>query len=578
MSSVLQRPSELTPKTSGLSVNSTSLLGGLFAAYWLVGLHLFMHNGGGSGLYLPSNSWGWIFGSLVLGLGLWSSAQQQELRFSSLQGGLWLGAVLMFLPMFYPGAEWKAHAVPRLLGLGGGLLFLLCLHQWQLNRQQRDKLLYLLLGGVAIEALLGLVQFYLLTPGNWIGYNTQANRPYGMFQQPNVMASFVATGLALAIWLELRQHPNAWLKTLRYGVILASSLLLVLLQSRVGQLGGLLVVLLLAPQLKGQGRLMRILGLVGMGVLIGLIPQLGLVPELGTSGVKRGVEMYQSAGVRWPIWTYSAKLIAQAPWTGWGYGNFEATLLNHYMADKALTPAMPALTPNLDHPHNELLYWGVEGGLLSMLGLLLMGGSVLWRASHTGWKQASALLALIAPILLHTQTEYPLYHAVALWWALLLLIHVLDAEVHEQQASRSTWRSYTHRSQMLMRTFAVLIPLMVLPFMLTTLHTAWLVTKVQRGGADALHHLDEIINPLPWSGRLELMLRPVQLSNAMVINDQETIQSFVDWGQAYVRHTPRYVIYANLAAALQALGRHEESKATREKIKILYPGSPAAAP
>ncbi|WP_250895054.1 Wzy polymerase domain-containing protein, partial [Aeromonas dhakensis] len=43
-----------------------------------------------------------------------------------------------------------------------------------------------------------------------------------------------------------------------------------------------------------------------------------------------------------------------------------------------------------------------------------------------------ALLALVTPILLHTQTEYPLYHAIALWWALLMLLYVLDAEVEEE--------------------------------------------------------------------------------------------------------------------------------------------------
>ena len=37
---------------------------------------------------------------------------------------------------------------------------------------------------------------------------TPTNRPYGIFQQPNVMASFMATGLSLAIWLELRCDAN----------------------------------------------------------------------------------------------------------------------------------------------------------------------------------------------------------------------------------------------------------------------------------------------------------------------------------------------------------------------------------
>lgn len=61
---------------------------GLFVLYWLLGMHFFMHNPGGAGLYLPFNAWGWIFASLVIGLGLWQVTLQQRLVFSSLQGWL----------------------------------------------------------------------------------------------------------------------------------------------------------------------------------------------------------------------------------------------------------------------------------------------------------------------------------------------------------------------------------------------------------------------------------------------------------------------------------------------------------
>ena len=44
---------------------------GLFAAYLLVGMHFFMHNQGGSGLYLPFNMVGWVCVAGLIGLGLW---------------------------------------------------------------------------------------------------------------------------------------------------------------------------------------------------------------------------------------------------------------------------------------------------------------------------------------------------------------------------------------------------------------------------------------------------------------------------------------------------------------------------
>ncbi|WP_323980738.1 PglL family O-oligosaccharyltransferase [Aeromonas media] len=545
---------------------TTGIFGLVSILYWLLGMHFFMHNPGGAGLYLPFNAWGWIFASLVMALGLWQVTLSQRLRVSPLLTVLWLGGLLMLLPMAYSGFELRDYAIPRLLGLFAGLLFLACLHQWQLERQIRDRLLYLLLGAVAIEALLGLVQYYLLVPGNWIGYDTRANRPYGIFQQANVMASFMATGFSLAIWLQMRGHANPWLKGLRHGVILTTSLLLVVLQSRVGQLGGALALILLLPQLHRERQLGRVLGLVALGITLGLASQFWM------AGVRRGLEMYQSGGMRSIYWPYAAKLIAEAPWTGWGYGSFESVFLQHYMADKALNPAMVQIEYNLDHPHNEFLYWAVEGGLAPMLGMALMGGGLLWRLGRAGWVKGSALLALVLPILLHTQTEYPFYHAIALWWALLLLIHVLDAEVEEQ--AHANWREYVCRPWLLLRFAAIAIPLIVVPFMLTALHTAWVVTKYERGGYKQPALLLDIVNPLAWLTRVEFDVNAVRLMVGLQANNKAELEAYLDWGQAFVRHTPRANIYANMVIALNALGRAEEADRLRADALVLYPGEP----
>ncbi len=539
---------------------------GTSVLYWLLGMHFFMHNPGGAGLYLPFNAWGWIFASLVMALGLWHVTLSQRLVVSPLLTAQWLGGVLLLLPMAYPGFELKDYAIPRLLGLFAGLLFLASLYQWRFGREARDRLLYLLLGAVAIEALLGLVQYYLLVPGNLIGYDTQTNRPYGIFQQPNVMASFMATGLSLAIWLELRGDANPWLKGLCYGVIVSTSLLLVVLQSRVGQLGGLLALILLVPQLYRQRQLGRMLGLAGLGIALGLLSLYGL------AGAKRGLEIYQSGGMRSIYWPYAAKLIAEAPWTGWGYGSFESVFLQHYMADKAQHPAMVQIEYNLDHPHNEFLYWAVEGGLAPMLGMVLMGGALLWRLSRAGWVKGAALLALVTPILLHTQTEYPFYHSIAHWWALLLLVHVLDAEVEE--GAEASWREYTYRPWLLLRFAAIAIPLIVVPFMLTAIHTAWVVTQYERGGYKQPALLLDIVNPMAWLTRVEFDVNAVRLMVGLQANNQAELEAYLDWGQAFVRHTPRANIYANMVIALNALGRTAEADNLRASALMLYPGEP----
>lgn len=533
---------------------------------WLgLGMHFFMHNPGGAGLYLPFNAWGWIFASLMICLGLWHITSKGELVSSTLLQ-VWVGAiVLMLLPMAWSDATLRDYALPRLGGLVGGGLFLFSLYQFRLAQKARQHLLTLMLVAIAIEMTLGLVQYYLLTPGNWLGYDTKANRPYGIFQQPNVMASFMATGLALAAWLNtLNQHR--WLKALQGYVIVGSVVLLIVLQSRVGQLGGILALLMMLPWLKRNHALKVTLSCVLLGVLF------GLASLYGVEGVKRGLSVYQSGGYRSIYWSYAWHLLAQHPFTGWGYGSFESVFLHNYMADKLLIPAMPQIEYNLDHPHNELLYWAVEGGILPVIGLLVMGAAVIWRVAGQSWSHGLALLALVVPITLHTQVEYPLYHSIAHWIFLLMLVWYIDETCGAFSAKGIVVYRYPHK--LLLRFLAVSIPLFIVPFMLTALHTAWVVTKYERGGYKEPSLLLDIINPMAWLTRVEFDVNAVRLMVGLQTQNKTELEAYLAWGQDFVRHTPRANIYANMVVALNALGRPEEARNLRAEALRWYPKEP----
>ncbi len=528
-------------------------------------MHFFMHNPGGAGLYLPFNAWGWIFASLMICLGLWHITSKGELVSSRLLQ-VWGGAiVLMLLPMAWSDATLRDYALPRLGGLVGGGLFLFSLYQFRLAAKTRQQLLTLMLVAIAIEMTLGLVQYYLLTPGNWLGYDTKANRPYGIFQQPNVMASFMATGLSLAAWLNtLNQHR--WLKVLQGYVIVGSVVLLIVLQSRVGQLGGILALLMMLPWLKRNHALKVTLSCVLLGVLF------GLASLYGVEGVKRGLSVYQSGGYRTIYWSYALHLLSQHPFTGWGYGSFESVFLHNYMADKLLNPAMPQIEYNLDHPHNELLYWAVEGGILPVIGLLVMGAAVIWRVVGQSWSHGLALLALVVPITLHTQVEYPLYHSIAHWIFLLMLVWYIDETCGADAARGIAVYRYPHK--LLLRFLAVSIPLFIVPFMLTALHTAWVVTKYERGGYKEPSLLLDIINPMAWLTRVEFDVNAVRLMVGLQTQNKTELEAYLAWGQDFVRHTPRANIYANMVVALNALGRPDEARNLRAEALRWYPKEP----
>ncbi|WMC10173.1 Wzy polymerase domain-containing protein [Oceanimonas pelagia] len=533
-----------------------------FAAWALGGMHFFMHNPGGAGLYLPFNMTGWMLVSLMIALGLWQLTRNRAVVWSRFHLGCWLAFALMLVPLLYPGAELADRALPRLAGLAGGLLFWFALLQCRFDEHGRWRLLYVLLAAVTLEILLGLVQYYLLEPGNPIGYNTKTNRPYGIFQQPNVMASFMATGLMLAwyLWLEDRRPLPAVRRLWLGAVLLTTSLLLVVLQSRVGLLGGLTGVLLLLPLSWQRGRrdTLMLLGLVLLGMALALV-SMTLV-----DGVQRGAEVYSDPGVRKYYWQQSLALIGQHPWTGVGYGDFERQFMEFYAAQREQIATLPPMEPNLDHPHNELLFWGVEGGLLPVLaiiGVALMFGRRLCRAP---WRQALALAALVWPIALHSQTEYPFYHSLAHWVALLVLLYWIDGRLLPP-------REAPYRHRLLARFSALLIPALVVPFMATGLHSARLITQYERGGGKEPELLLAVSNPLAWLGRLEFSAMSLRLTVAAAQQDTEALQAYLDWGREFVRHTPRAGIYRNMVLALHHLDRPEEARRLLQRARYYYP-------
>ena len=55
----------------------------------------------------------------------------------------------------------------------------------------------------------------------------------------------------------------------------------------------------------------------------------------------------------------------------------------------------------MDHPHNEILFWTVEGGIIPLLGILFIVGSflnIVWKAKKN---RAWSLLTVLLPITIH---------------------------------------------------------------------------------------------------------------------------------------------------------------------------------
>lgn len=560
-------PSRQGPAQTFLAVPTAEQLFQLILGlYFLVCAHYTFPNFGGYGLTLPANYVAWMMMSILIGLGLWQWARARTLMVTPQLIFFWLGGLVLTLPLLAPNIEDLSLASPRVIALIAGLLLYTAILQFRGASVIWQQLLSLILAAVVIQSLIGLVQYCVLEPGNFMGYNTAENRPNGTFQQVNVMASFIATGFAISLFLALtpQQKPlSRFVQTLLLMMAFSGPILLVVIQSRTGQLAGLAVLLLSLPLILKTQALSKPfnqawLGLATLGLITGLIAL-----NSSVEGVKRGADIYQDPGARVEIYSQSLDVIRQAPLFGAGYGQFESAWRAQHAADASPPGNVIQGLHALSHPHNETLLWVVEGGLIAFIGLLLLAAGFLITLYQLPWATGLAGLALTAPILIHTQTEYPLYHSGLHWITLILLLAFVDTH-------RSPPKAYAFPRIILPLSLAFLTPLLVIPFMVTGLQSLAVITQLEASKPRQYQRLLDVTNPAADLNRFQWHLWELRLNTALAKNDRQELTAYLAWSEKMSRGTPRAPLWVNQMIALRALGDFDGADAKLAEARYLF--------
>lgn len=536
-----------------ISKPKAAWLFGLAAFYCLIAMHIYWPNRGGSGFYLPWNLVGGIFIALaILGAMLFS---RPPLAVSGFFNWLALGGLILSLPLLWAQQPWLSEALPRLLGLALGIMAYFALLQIPLDRSRRRRLLTLLLAATVIEALFGLVQYSLLQPGNWIGYNSLKNRPYGIFQQWNLMASFMATGLALALYLLSNRRPLSrslqWLST---SILVLAPLLLVVIASRVGLLAALLLsplqlwMLFRINRRRAAAALLLLITGVGVGLLLVLI-----------NGATRAVTVAEPIFYRLAYWQEALRMIAERPWFGWGYGHFQHDFLHHFYTTHSSGMESVAIS----HPHNEILLWGIEGGLLSLSGIAIVCWGLwrlLQRTRALPLRPAPWIAAL--PILLHMMVEYPLYLSAA--HAVLLLVILRSGDVRRRLR-------LPHRPQQTLRLLTGIAAALMLPYLLNGLHSALIITAVEKTGLRQFGPMSRVLTPTPWQVRYDYDVQLQRLLQYPQTRDATTLWNYRQWAENEILVRPDANIYINLIAVSRLLQQPQRAADLQRQAHRLFP-------
>lgn len=519
----------------------------LIAVYFLMIMHYFQHNVGGSGLDIPINPLGWIIISMLVSLGIVQIIQQRRIIYNKYLLIATGCCTFLLIPLLYAN-EAGPFSHTRLLGLFAGLGVLTAFYQMQFSQQERHKILWLILGGIFLESLFALCQFYVFPFISSLNMNIE--RPSAIFFQANVAATFFATGLFIALYL---LSQNTQLKRLQIIFLLTvsftSALCVMLLQSRTAFLGvaiGLIIWVLVQRKILISWLLVAI-----MAIIVALTSFSILDSKL------REANVYTDAGLRVEIYADSLATIAQKPLLGHGYGTFSRAFRNYQAAAYANDNNHQQIY-NLSHPHNELLLWGVEGGLVSLLPLVIL---MLASARLFFTKKTILILPLLFPISLHIFTEFPFYHSVASYLVFLILLGLIS---DNQTSSRQIQVNHP--------------PLIYLLLAVGVSINSLLMINLMQGHLSLTHAIrDQNINNLLnnnyliMSDNVESAQNELLLKLAIEHKIEIGVTSFISWAAIQKNSYPRANNYQLLLDSYLYLNNQPQREHTLKDAKYLFP-------
>jgi O-antigen polymerase len=281
--------------------------------------------------------------------------------------------------------------------------------------------------------------------------------PIGVFQQVNILASFLATALLISFYLLVTPRFKDYARLLKIAlwlVVVLLSYVLFISGSRAGFLAMLIgIPLLHYARWYWVGRARSFVFLWWLALLFGIGLAWWFPGERSFAALASKFEQVASGqDIRWFLYNQSWLTFLQAPWFGHGLGNFNSA----FLATSEMFPPPAHLADlklaNFSHPHNELLYWMVQSGWIALAGTLLLAGYFLWALfSHFSKSYALTLLALSSPLWLHSLLCYP-FSLSAVHLFLLLFFVALGVRGRSRTYSwslfegmRTVWKVYLLR-------------------------------------------------------------------------------------------------------------------------------------
>ncbi|WP_297311445.1 O-antigen ligase family protein [Neptuniibacter sp.] len=293
---------------------------------------------------------------------------------------------------------------------------------------------------------------------------------------------------------------------------------------------------------------------------------------VNTSGLEKATDKADRAiggmekDVRWKVYDLSWQLYKEAPLFGHGLGSFQKVFQDKRAEYQKIEGNSLGTNPRFTHPHNEIIFWMVEGGIFAILGIMCAAIVTFMQLAKAGWQRGIAYAALLIPIVLHTQVELPFYISNTHWFMLLFLLF-LTHQFGKKEVSTEKLSIAAHKS----------IPVFFI--VLFTL-SSWILAQSQVANAGIISYLKrnqsqpifivEGLKSLYFRGYSEYLYYRRNMYIELQQGKTEATDIYIEWANEALKTMPSTSIYQDLAIAYHKKKDFELRDAVLQEAQMMY--------
>ncbi|WP_460181086.1 PglL family O-oligosaccharyltransferase [Thermodesulfovibrio sp. TK110] len=555
-------------------------------------MHIFLPNIGGV-IAKQVEQGIWFFSGAIVFIAALKAIERKALKESPLKIyillfiALWIGSIVFNpirnLDYFLISSAW----------LFGGFILWFAMLQYEISGKQKLFIIFLIFLSALIESIIGIIQFFGVYRYIPVTPSPEVGMVGGVFQQKNLFASWIATGLIISLYL----ISTAWFrgfskfkKILFLSGVFILSVSLIIAQSRTGLLGVTSAITLMFifrwknyRAIKKSVFVWLMIFIAGFSTgffLLSIQDQLG-IEKLALKKIKWFSDPEQiSYKERILMYETSFEMFKEKPITGHGFSNFGSLYMYYQAKVKKLHPQYYKATGNqyTHHPHNELSLIIAESGIMGIGGFLIFLYGLLKFLSKMG-KKAGVYLSLLAPFSIHMMLEYPLHLSVAHWFAFILIGAIATSHFLKKTEFRIKKPLKVFLMAIVSLLFILFSVFIVKTFIAYNQLVIWYIdyTEGKQASIKNLTAAKENIYLRNWAMPMYMFY---SAENALkdIDKNKKFLLDFLDWSEAEKRRIPIPQVFQYDALVLFNLGKHfdrleylnEAVKSTEEGLK-LYP-------